>query len=438
MMQKSFFSQTRSFIIVWFGQMISSFGSGLTSFGLGVWIYLKTGSTSLFAINLLAFTLPSVLLSSWLGTLVDRWDRRKIMLLNDSGSAFVTAVILFLLLTDHLQVWHVYVSTFLNACFNTFQWMAYSASTTMLVPKEHLGRAAGLNQIGDSISMLVSPALAGALFVSWGMQGIILIDFVTFLIAVISLLLIRIPMPEKQTEETSEEEDFWQRSAFGWKYIVQRPGLLGLIIYFASIYFVVGMVEALLEPMLLDMASPDKVGLALSFMGFGAIGGTLLMTIWGGPKRKAFGILLTGVVQGIVMFGFGISPSLVMITCAIFVFSLLDPIVSASSQAFWQIKIPADIQGRVFAVRRVTSRLALAVAIAIAGPLADYVFEPLLMPGGAFSDSLGSLLGTGAGRGIGLLFIVMGVFMTVASLIGLAYKPLRRIDIEIPDAERSK
>ena len=164
-------------MIVWLGQFISSFGSGLTSFGLGVWIYLKTGSTSLFAINLLAFTLPSILFSPFLGALVDRWDRRKIMILNDCGSAITTLLILILLLTGKLQVWHIYISSFLNAGFGTFQWMAYSASTTMLVPKKHLGRAAGMIQIGDSLSMLFSPVLAGALFVSWGMQGIILIDF---------------------------------------------------------------------------------------------------------------------------------------------------------------------------------------------------------------------------------------------------------------------
>ena len=426
----------RDFVVVWLGQFVSSFGSGLTSFGLGVWIYLKTGSTSLFAINLLAFTLPSVLFSPFLGALVDRWDRRKIMILNDCGSAFTTLLILILLLTGRLQVWHIYLSTFFNASFSAFQWMAYSASTTMLVPKEHLGRASGMIQIGDSVSMLVSPALAGALFVSWGMKGIILLDFLTFLLAVISLLFVHIPQPAPVTSEAHKKMTIWQQAAFGWKYILQRPGLLGLIFYFAVIYFAVGMVEALLEPMLLDMAQPDTAGFVLSFMGLGAIGGTLIMSLWGGPKRRAFGILLTGIVQGFVMLGFGISRSLVIITASIFLFSLLDPIVSASSQAFWQTKIPPDIQGRVFSVRRITSRFALAAAMAVAGPLADYVFEPLLVQGGSLAASLGQWIGVGKGRGTGFLFILLGFLMVLASVLGFVYPRLRNADSELPDAAR--
>ena len=227
--------------------------------------------------------------------------------------------------------------------------------------------------------------------------------------------------------------NIWQQAAFGWKYVLKRPGLLGLIIYFATIYFAMGMVEALLEPMLLDMAEPDTAGLILSFMGLGAIGGTVLMSLWGGPKRKAFGILLTGIVQGFVMLGFGVR-SLVVIAGSIFLFSLLDPIVSASSQAFWQTKIPPDIQGRVFSVRRITSRFALAAAMALAGPLVDYIFEPMFLPGGSLSASLGSLIGVGEGRGTGFLFILLSILMVLASLFGFLYPRLRLADTEIPDA----
>ncbi|MCJ7622680.1 MAG: MFS transporter [Anaerolineaceae bacterium] len=419
----------RNFFFVWFGQLISTLGSGLTSFALGVWIYLETGSTTLFAINLLAFTLPSVLLSPFLGSLVDRWDRRWVMIINDAASAVTTLFILILLYTGHLEVWHIYLATFLNSAFNTSQWIAYSSSVTMLVPKEQLGRAGGMDQVGGSISMLVAPFVAGSLFVSIGLQGIILIDFVTFAIAVITLLLIRIPRPEKVEQDDEKERTIFQDAIFGWKYIFRRRGLFALIIYFAGIHFVVGMIEVLLQPMLLDMTTPETMGIMLSSMGFGALGGTLLMSLWGGPKRRILGILITGIFQGFILFGFGVSISLVVITGAIFVFSLLDPIVSGSSQAFWQSKIPPAIQGRVFAVRRMTSRFTISLAIVVAGPLADNVFEPLFEDGGALAASIGSFIGTGAGRGTGFLFVLLGLAFTIMSIIGLAYPPLRNVEI---------
>jgi hypothetical protein len=298
----------------------------------------------------------------------------------------------------------------------------------MLVPKEQLGRAAGMNQIGESMSMLISPVAAGFLFVTIGLGGIILIDFVTFAIAVISLLLIHIPRPEKAEQDEEREKTIFQDAKFGWNYILKQRGLFALIFYFAGLYFVVGMVEVLLEPMLLDMTTPETMGMILSSMGFGALGGTLIMSLWGGPKRRILGIVITGIAQGFILVGFGVSISLIVITAAIFVFSLLDPIVSASSQAFWQSTIPPAIQGRVFAVRRMTSRFAISLAIIIAGPLADNVFEPLLDEGGALEASIGTFIGTGAGRGTGFLFILLGLAFSAVSIIALAYRPLRNIE----------
>ena len=154
------FQGMRTFMIIWSGQLVSTIGSGLTSFALGVWIYQETGSTTLFALNLLAYTLPNLLLSPIAGALADRWDRRLLMILSDTGAGISTLIIAILAFTQNLEIWHIYLATAFNAGFSTFQWPAYSAATTLLVPKNQLGRAGGMLQVGEAVSQLITPAIA--------------------------------------------------------------------------------------------------------------------------------------------------------------------------------------------------------------------------------------------------------------------------------------
>ena len=187
----------RTFVVVWSGQLVSTIGSGLTGFALGVWIYQETGSVTWFAMNLLAVALPNLVVSPFAGALVDRWDRRWVMIMSDTGAGLATLSIALLYMTDNLAVWNVILATAFNSAFNSFQWPAYSAVTTLLVPKEHLGRAGGMVQIGEAVSQLAAPALAGALFVTTGLGGVIAIDFATYLFAVVTLLFVRVPSPER-------------------------------------------------------------------------------------------------------------------------------------------------------------------------------------------------------------------------------------------------
>ena len=424
----------RTFIIIWLGQLVSTLGSGLTSFALGVWVYLGTGSTTLFALNILCYTLPGILFSPLVGMVVDRVDRRLVMILSDVGSAFVTLGIWYLFASGRLLVWHVYIATFVNATFSSFQWTAHSAVISSIVPKEQLGRASGMGAASEAISMLVSPALAGALYVSIKLAGIVLVDFATFCFAMATLLIVRIPKPTPSEEGQRAPRSFSRDAMFGWKYVAARPGLLGLLVYFASLYFIIGMVDPVLQPMILDTAGPEVMGRVLSVMGAGYLGGTLLMSAWGGPRRRTLGILVVGIVQGIVMIGFGVSTCLWLIAGSVFLFSLLDPIVGGSSQAFWQTKVPPDIQGRVFSVRWTISKIGLASSLLLAGPVVENVFEPLLAQGGPLANSVGRIIGVGAGRGAGFMFIVLGLLFGLFSVLGLLYSPLRLADQRIPDA----
>ena len=434
MAKQSFFKEMRVFGIIWFGQLVSTIGSGLTGFGLGVWIYQKTGSTTLFALNMLAYALPNILVSPLAGALVDRWDRRWAMILSDTGAGLGTLVVALLFVSERLEVWQVMVVTAVVSAFSTFQWPAYSAATTMLVPKAQLGRASGMVQIGEAISQLISPALAGALFVTIGLGGVVVVDFVTYLFAVGTLLAVRIPRPATTAEGKAGQGSLWQEATYGWKYIVARAGLLGLLLIFAAFNFLSGLVGPLIGPLILDMASPAVFGYLGSLVGLGMLAGTLVMSAWGGPKRRIHGVLGFLMISGLFMALLGFRPWIPLMAAAGFGMMFTMPIINGSSQAIWQSKVAPDLQGRVFSVRRMIAWSTTPIAYLIAGPLNDRIFKPLLAEGGPLASSLGQVMGVGPGRGTGFFFVVIGFLSILVAASGYLNPRVRNVEDELPDA----
>ncbi len=424
----------RTFYIIWLGQLVSLLGSGLTGFALGVHVYQATESATAFAMSILAFTLPGVFFSPIAGVLVDRFPRRWMMILSDSGAGLTTIAVFALLLTDNLQLWHIYAANFVASLFNTFQWPAYSAATTMLVPQAQLGRASGMVQLADAISQLLAPAIAGALFVTRGMESVIIIDVITFLFAVGTLLLVRIPEPLRTVEETAVRPSLLASVRFGAEYIRKHPGLFHLLMYFASVNLFYSMLWPLWTPLLLSLGNADQAGVVLSIVGAGMLLGTLVMSAWGGPKRRVFGVLGAGIWMGAMMLLLLVDVSVPVLAATGFLSILALPIMNGSSQALWQSKTEPDLQGRVFSVRRMLGQFTVPIAVLLAGPLADNVFGPSLMPGGALADTLiGQLVGVGAGRGIALFFATVGLLVLAISGLALANPHLRRVDSEIPN-----
>jgi len=424
----------KTFLIIWFGQVISMLGSGLTGFALGVWVYQQTGSVTRFALIAFFTSLPGLIVSPFAGALVDRWDRRWTMILSDCGAGFATLGIVILLWTDSLELWHIYLLMGMGSIFNSFQWPAFTASTTLLVPKARFGQAAGMTQMGTALAQVVSPILGGLLLVSIGLWGVILIDFGTFLFATATLLVIHVPRPEASAEGAQAKSSLWREAAYGWTYLRQRDGLMGLLWLFAATNFAMGMLQALLPPLVLSFTTAPVLGSVLSVAGVGMVVGTVVMSLWGGPARRVYGIFGALMVQGVILFLGGLQPNAWLIGSAAFVFLFVHPVVMGCSQAIWQSKVAPDIQGRVFAVRRMVAMSALPVAYLLAGPLADRVFEPALAPGGALAATVGAVIGVGDGRGVGFLFMLLGMFVLIALVVGFAYPRLRRVEEELPDA----
>jgi len=424
------------FTIVWLGQFVSVIGSGLTSFALGVWIFERTGSVTQFALIGLFIVLPRVVLSPLAGAIVDRWDRRWAMIMSDAGAGFSTLILGLLFFANRLEIWHIYLLTGASAAFSTIQWPAYTATTTLLVSKKNLGHANGMVQFGQAAAEILAPALAGILVHTIQLEGVILIDFATFVFAVITLLLVRFPKPRSAITGKSENTSLKQEITFGWKYISARQGLLGLLVFFAVINFLWGMVGALITPMILGFTTSDELGVIISIAGVGMLVGSLIMSIWGGPQRRINGVLRFEFLSGICFLLMGLRPSFWSTAIGAFGAHVTIAIVYGSNQAIWQSKIAPNVQGRVFATQQMIAKAALPLAYLLAGPLADNLFEPLLATTGLLIESVGQIIGIGSGRGIGLLFIMMGMIKMAVTLIGYAHPRIRLVENELPDESR--
>jgi DHA3 family macrolide efflux protein-like MFS transporter len=422
------------FGLIWFGQLVSLIGSSLTSFALSVWAYQTTDSATPATLVILATMGPSALLSLVAGPFVDRWDRRWVMILSDTGSSLSTFIVLLALTCGQGALWLILLATAANSAFSAFQWLAYTASTTLLVPKEHLGRANGMVQIGQAIVYIASPALAGFLVTRIQVQGVILIDFATFVFSVFSLLLVHIPRP-KDTDQAGTNEGTWLREfLYGLTYLVARPGLMGLLVLFALLNFLLGLVSALLTPMALSFTDADTLGTMISISLGGMLLGGILMSIWGGPKRRIHGVLGGLLLAGLALSVVGLRPSVALPTAAGFAFFFSFVIVSACNDALWQGKVAAGVQGRIFGTRNTIATLTVIPAYALSGPVADKVFEPLLVTEGPLSGSVGQIVGVGHGRGIGLMFIAAGALTVLATATSYLFPRIRLVEDESPDA----
>jgi len=403
-------------------------GSGLTSFALGVWVFQLNGSVTQFALIGLCAVLPKVILSPFLGPLVDRWPRRKVILWSDLGAGLSTLAVVFLIQGGVLQVWHIYLAALINASFNSLQWPAYMAATSQLIPKENLGRANGLIQLGKGISEILAPALAGALLPIIGLAGIVAIDFTSFVLAAFSLFIIRFPQEIEQEESILRSGKLMDSITFGWRYIAASKGLSGLLVFFAVVNFLWGLVGALITPMILGFTGSQELGGILSVAGIGMISGSLLMSVWGGARRRITGVLLFEALSGICFILMGARPSFWLVALGAFGAHFTIALVFGGNQAIWGSIVPKPLQGRVFAAQQMAVSVAAPLAYILAGQLAERYFEPLLAPGSVFTSSLGPAIGFGVGRGIGLIFILMGLTKLVLVAAASANRNIREVE----------
>ncbi|MFZ6027915.1 MAG: MFS transporter [Chloroflexota bacterium] len=424
----------RVFALVSLGQFVSVAGSILSGFALGVWTYQLTGEVTAYALIMVFGALPGLLISPVAGVVLDRFDRRKLIVLSEIGMSLVSLVLAALLWQGRLSLWQIYLGSAVNAIFLSFVQPAYAAIVPQLVDKEHLGQANGMSQAANAGGQIIAPALAGVLVTLIGIQGVLVIDFLSFFFPIAIMMAIRIPRLERPPHAVSTSSSFWRELWEGARYIFERPGLVGMLGLFASTVFLSHVVVTLFTPFVLAFASAADLGVLLSVSGAGMLLGSLAMGIWGGPRRRIAGVLGFTLLSGLSLILGGLRPSLILVGIAGFVFYLSFPIIGGCAQVIWQRKVALDVQGRVFALTGMVPALARPLSALLAGPLADKFFEPLLMPAGALAQSVGRIIGVGPGRGMGLLFILMGGLTLATVIAGYVFRPVRLIETELPDA----
>ncbi len=426
----------RTFIFIWIGQAISMLGSGMTQFALTIWAYQTTGeATALALVGFFSFA-PVVFVSPLAGALVDRWNRKLVMVLSDLAAGLSTIVVLILYSTGQLQIWHLCVTGAFAGTFGAFQFPAFSAAMTMLVPKQHYTRANALVSLAESATIIVAPVLAGLLLTLIGISGIMVIDIVTFVFAVSAVALVLIPQPPPSTSGLEARGSLWQESLYGFRYIWARKSLLGIQLTFtiSNFFFAIGTV--LIAPMILARTGNDELvlGTVQSFLGVGGVIGALLLSTWGGPRRRIHGVL-GGFILG-SLFGqslIGIGQGLAVWSLAAFCSMLMLPFINGSNQSIWQSKVAPDVQGRVFATRRLIGQMSGPLGMLLAGPLADRIFEPAMRMGGSLAPIFGPLVGVGPGAGMGLILVLVGLLGATAGVVGYAMPAIRNVEAIMPD-----
>jgi MFS family permease len=426
-----------AFTIVWFGQVVSLVGTAMSGFALTLWAYRTTGLAT--ALSMVAFFnfAPMIIMSPIAGVLVDRWNRKWTMALSDLASATATLAILLLFLTGHLQLWHLYVTGALSAVFQTFQWPAYSAAISMMVPKTQYQRASGMISMAESGSGIAAPIMAGALVGILGFERlwvIFAIDLITFAIALGALILVTIPNPP--LVEPEHPESLLKQSMFGFRYIWEHRPLFDLQMVFFASNLIASLCLTIFPALVLARTGNNAaaLGSTQSAAAVGGVAGGALLTAWGGPKRKVNGVLmgmvLTSLLGTLVV---GLGRSLPVWMAGSFLMMVVMTIINGSNQAIWQSKVPPALQGRVFSVRRLVAQVTVPVAMLASGPLADKVFGPAMMPAGSLAPVFGWLTGTGAGTGISLMFVLSGLAGAFVGIVGYLVPNVRDVERLIPD-----
>lgn len=423
------------FTLVWIGQIVSVLASAMSQFGLTIWMFQKTESATALGLMQVFFITPFLLISPIAGVMVDRHNRKMMMMVSDIVAGIATILILVFQWLGVLEFWHLYFASVIYGLGMAFQWPAYSAAITTMVPKEQYTRANGMMSLVEAGPGVVAPLLAGALLPIVGLTGLLLFDVITFLFAVGVLLIVHVPQPPRTEEGAQGQGSVWKEAAYGFQYIFARPSLLGLqMIFFVGNLFA-GIGFTLLAPMILSRTGNDSLMLG-SVQTAGAIGGVIggvLMSAWGGFKRRVNGVLLGWMISGLGMSIVGLVGGLPIWVTGIIIVALVGPLVNGSNQAIWQAKVAPDVQGRVFSARRLIAWFTNPISPIIAGTMADFLVEPQMRTTSALSETFGWIVGTGSGAGMGLIILFCGFLTVFVGLAGYFIPAIHNAEAMLPD-----
>ena len=422
------------FTLVWIGQLVSVLSTNMTAFAMTIFVFEKTKSATALALMQVFFITPFLIITPFAGVMVDRHNRKLMMMISDLVAGMATIAILVLQTMGMLQIWQLYAAAIFQGIGNAFQWPAYSATISLMIPKEKYGRANGMMSLMDSGPGVLAPLMAGALLPVIGLTGILSLDVVTFVLADIILLFVFIPQPQRSAEGVKAQGNLLKEASYGFKYIFARPSLLGLQLVFFFGNLCIGVANTLIAPMILLRTGNHvaSLGLVQSAGAIGGVVGGIAMSLWGGFKRRVHGVLAGWIISSFFLSLMGVSIWLPFWIGIMAISTLFGPLINGSNQAIWQSKIAPDVQGRVFSARMLIAWIPNPISPLIAGLLADYLLEPAMKAGGSLS-SIFSFIPPGPGAGMGLLIFLSCIGGLLAGLIGYFVHAIRNAEDILPD-----
>ncbi len=429
----------KAFTLIWLGQVLSIFGSSMTGFAMGLWAFQKSQGQATPMILIWFFNFaPGLIFSPIAGALVDRWNRKLVMMLSDIAAGITTLIMLLLLSANSLEIWHLYILGIFAGTFSAFQWPAQSAAISSMIPKDQYNRAAGMMSLSEWLPQVFAQPAAVALMAVIGTTGVMTIDLTTLCFALLMLFLVKVPEPKVSAEGLASRGNLLHESTYGFRYIWQRKSLLGLQLVFFCGNLMATLSGSLQSPMILWRTDGSAETLANVNMiaSIGGILGSVAITAWGGFKRDrvrgVFGGWIVTALLGMVIFGLG--QTFIVWSASAFLSSLIMPVINSSNQAIWQSKVPPDIQGKVFSVRRMIAQISVPISMLAAGPLADNLMEPAMRnTGSAMASLFGPLVGTGPGAGTSLIFIFSGLITIIVGVAAFLIPTIRNVEILMPD-----
>lgn len=429
----------RGLIIIWLGQMVSGIASSITFFALPAWILTHTDSdgTALGSWESLFFA-SYLLVILFAGVLVDRYERKAMMLVYDLTSFAVTTALLLLERSGNLSLWHLYVAAMFQGVGSAFQTPSYSAAITTMVSKKNYVRANGFMSLLDNAPAVFGPILAVLLIRNIGLSGILTINLFTYFISIGALLVVDIPSTPHTAEGEKAHNKFLKEAMYGIQYILKRPGLLGLqlIFFFGNFFSGVALsVTTLFTMSSLRMGGDaGAAGTAQSAGAFAAVAMGVVLSAVGGIRRPVRAIIVGWILSS--LFGltlFSIGQAVWIWVIAAVVDAIFEPVVNVSMDTFLQTKIPPDLQGRVFSASEFLALAMIPITPLAAGFFGASIFEPAMREGSLLASYFGWIVGTGPGSGFALMILLCGVGGTLIGLSGFLVRDIRNVDDAMPD-----
>lgn len=396
--------QMHSYLLLWFTQMLSGLGSAMTAYALVIWSYTQSGSALQTALLMVSSYAPYVICSIFAGALSDRWDKKKTMLLCDTFAAFSTLVVLFLLKSGNLRVWHLYIVNAVSGLMNTVQQPASEVATTALLPKRFYQKVGGLRYLSSSLNSILTPIITTAVMGFWGIDAVIGMDLVSFLIA-FTVLLCFIPIPKIGAKQ--QNESVLKSATEGIRWLRRNPGIFHLMLFLAAINLVASMYNAAFPAMVLSKASETALGTVNTVVGIATLLGSVFASVIKAPKSRVKAIwycLMLSMCTENFFLAFGNHVWLWCVGAALGWIAI--PWMSANLDTVNRLNIPLEMQGRVFAARNSFQFFTIPLGYFLGGLLVDRVFEPImvLQKNGSI---LVRLFGFGKGSGAAFLFAVL-------------------------------